>query len=108
MIDNWAPRFVLSRGVINSNVQRALFFSEIVSITNSRYAVIKSRFSPMRSIPASSKISKDAKCAAIPKTGALLNCQPSAPFIGLKPGCIKKRVSLSYPHQPAKRGNSGL
>ena len=39
--------------------------------------------------------------------GGLESCHPSAPGIGSKSGPIWKRVCLSWPHQPAKRGSVG-
>src|SRR5690554_6551744 len=77
-------------------------------MTNAKYAVKSSRFLLMAVIPTSLKLSNEAKCAAIPKIGALLNCQDSALWIGWKVLPILKRVSLLCPHQPANRGKSSL
>src|SRR5438132_650708 len=52
------------------------------------------------------KTSSEARIAASERIGGFESCHPSAPTIGRNPGSIRKRDSLSWPHQPARRGRS--
>src|SRR5260221_6008734 len=98
--ETWQPLSSSFRGVIIS-----IIFSEepefIPSNKNHKYLFSSFCFTNIFFQPASSKILRDAFCNASDKKEGVLNCQPSAVGIGLKPFSILNRVALSYLHQPA-------
>ena len=67
----------------------------------------RSDFSRRRGMPARRKISSDTRRGASARMGGLESCQPSAPWRRHEMRThAGSAVVLSWPHQPAKRGNA--
>src|ERR1700704_2239235 len=88
--------------IVASPVQ--LFSEKASSITYCIYAVSCLLLAVSLSIPASVYRSRDARKAAMGRTGALLNCQASAPGAGSKILGMVNLFAGSFPHQPVSRG----